>query len=93
MAPVHLTLAEGQVLGWDVCNASWPPGRLTVQYQQTTDRYHLVTEYGQTVAIVGPTLLAYAIADLHNTLWAQTPAAGEGERDRFVDSLTQLSVE
>lgn len=49
-------------------NPSWPPGKWKVDYDQKDDRYYITTEYGDFIAAVGPTLVAYWLVRLYNAL-------------------------
>jgi hypothetical protein len=49
-------------------NPSWPPGKWKVHYEKDIDRYHITTEYGDFIAAVGPTLVAYWLVRVYNAL-------------------------
>ena len=52
----------------DTTNPSWPQGRWIVTYIPEKDNYEIVTEYGERVAYIASTLVAYWITRTHNSV-------------------------
>lgn len=50
----------------DIQSASWPPGKWKLEYIKEIDRYRITTIYGDFIADVGPTLVAFWILDYYN---------------------------
>ncbi len=49
-------------------NPAWPKGKWKLKYDQEDDRYYITTEYGDFIAAVGPTLVAYWLVEVYNIL-------------------------
>lgn len=49
-------------------NASFPGGKWKIHYERDIDRYRITTEYNDFIADVGPTLVAYWLVQLYNSI-------------------------
>lgn len=54
-------------------NASWPPGKWRVTFDKQSDRYIITTEHGGFIASVGPTLVAYWLVKVYNSIMGEIP--------------------